>query len=194
MSHYSIYNINERTIIAILGRALAKGRSNSSITQRQAQRTSQKFKLDLQEISSSPEKTQERQTKASPTKEEPEEPKLNINEDAILQKKLNIFARSPERENKVNIFNNIKSVNLFTIAQQPGGLNIFKDTFSAKPLVTSQDDDEGSQHSGSEPEDPKHQEMKVNGEVQMKFAYEKHYQKVGQFRVAKFRAGEGVVK
>lgn len=34
MSHYSIYNINERTIIAILGRALAKGRSNSSITQR----------------------------------------------------------------------------------------------------------------------------------------------------------------
>lgn len=57
---------------------------------------------------------------------------------------MNIFARSPEMENKINIFNNTKSVNLFTIAQQPGGLNIFKDSFSDKPLVTSQDDDEGS--------------------------------------------------
>lgn len=83
---------------------------------------------------------------------------------------------------------------MFTIAQQPGGLNIFKETFSAKPLVTSQDDDEGSEHSSSQPEDPKHQEMKVSAEVEMKFAYEKHYEKLGEFKIAKFRAGEGVVK
>jgi hypothetical protein len=76
---------------------------------------------------------------------------------------MDIFAQSSQRENKINIFNNSKSVNLFTIKQQPGGLNIFQDILTAKPMITLKDDDEDSEHSSYE--DPKHQEMNANGEV-----------------------------
>jgi hypothetical protein len=60
MSHYSIYNINERTIIAIPPRTRRKSRSTLFITQREAHRTSEKFKFDLREISTSPEKASDK--------------------------------------------------------------------------------------------------------------------------------------
>jgi len=70
----------------------------------------------------------------------------------------NIFANKAQNENRVNIFANHKSVNLFSVTQkdQPIGLNIFTGITNTDPLIDNDEDEslsEGSQNSSLQNKD-----------------------------------------
>ena len=88
-------------------------------------------------------KLEESAQPASPEKEDNKsnkstEAKLNIDESKLVEKKISIFGTKREKENKIDIFANSKSVNLFNLPQSSavtGAVNIFKMAASSDPSV-----------------------------------------------------------
>ena len=81
--------------------------------------------------------------------------KLNIEDSKLYENKLNIFACKDKKEDKLNIFANAKSVNLFSLPQSNGtngAVNIFKMAVSSQPSVQNASED-FNELSGSGPED-----------------------------------------
>lgn len=72
------------------------------------------------------------------------EVKLNIEESKMYENKLSIFASKKEKEDRLDIFANAKSVNLFSLPQTNGvngGVNIFKMAASSQPSVPNAPED-----------------------------------------------------
>ena len=65
-------------------------------------------------------------------------------------KSSNIFSQPVKQEPKINIFANLKSVNLFSLSQQGSaqkGLNIFTKAIAEVPSVAAKEDDDLSENS-----------------------------------------------
>lgn len=122
--------------------------------------------------------------------------RLNIPEQVAPVAKANIFSQRPSSQPVIDIFGgSSKSVNLFSMSQQSNpqqSLNIFTTAMASTPAILIKDADELSEN--SQGSNLSHQELKEPTELIMKFDYEKTFEKLGEWRVIKFRAGVGAVK
>lgn len=81
----------------------------------------------------------------SPSKKDEEEEKrtevkVNIDESKLFEKKISIFGSRKENDEKMNIFANTKSVNLFNLAQSKptqGAINIFSQHSNSQPSISN---------------------------------------------------------
>lgn len=112
--------------------------------------------------------------------------RLEVPTAQILSQPINIFASRPQSSAKANIFANSKSVNLFALTANPqSALNIFTQVAQQPPLLPNDEDSlsDASQDHPAEKPDP---EPTVR---EMKYEYEGGMERLGEFKLSKFRNG-----
>lgn len=117
--------------------------------------------------------------------------KVSVEDSKLFDKKISIFGQKKVSENVPDIFGSKKSVNLFNLPQS-NSTNIFEMAASSQPSVRDQEDDDnqsaenGSDKSLQAPPEPT--------ERVMKYEYEERMEKLGEFKLVKFKNGQGPVK
>lgn len=147
-------------------------------------------------------KLEESAPPASPVKEDSQsdkstEAKLNIEESKLVEKKISIFGAKREKENKIDIFANSKSVNLFNLPPSSavtGAVNIFKMAASSDPSVPNATEDDPSLSTFTPDNSTLEQVMSEPTEKIMKYDYEQRTVKLGEFKLARFKSGQNATK
>lgn len=115
-----------------------------------------------------------------------------IDESKLFSKRLSIFSnREGESSSGANIFANSKSVNLFTLGQQKiTAINIFSGLEGKDPMVVSEEESEQSGSISNAQEDFTNEPK----EKVMKFNYEQLTERLGEFRLRRFKCGGAATK
>lgn len=110
---------------------------------------------------------------------------------------MSIFSKSKENSSTKNIFANKDSVNLLNMKNSnpfTGGENIFKAAKNQTPSVGNEEEDELNSISSGSANHSNEQVLPEPKEKVMKYNYEETIVKVAEFRLAKFKNGQSLVK